>query len=94
MKITVRFFTVLRELTGKKEEKLEFSSSVTINELLDYLSKKYGRQFTEYIYNASGKPRGYLQFLVNGKSITTLQDFKTRLKEGDKVAIIPPVGGG
>ena len=94
MKITVRFFTVLREITGKKEEKLEFSNSITINELLDHLSQKYGRQFTEYIYNASGKPRGYLQFLVNGKSITTLQDFKTRLKEGDKVAIIPPVGGG
>ena len=94
MKIAVRFFTVLREITGKREEKLEFSNSVTVNELLDYLSQKYGRQFTDYVYNASGKPRGYLQFLVNGKSITTLKDFKTRLKEGDKVAIIPPVGGG
>ena len=94
MKITVKFFTVLREITGKKEEKLEFSNPLTINELLGYLSKKHGRQFTDYVYNASGKPRSYLQFLVNGKSITTLEDFRTRLKEGDKVAIIPPVGGG
>ena len=94
MKITVKFFTVLREITGKKEEKLEFSNSITINELLDYLSQKYGRQLTEYIYDTSGKPRGYLQFLVNGKSITTLEGFRTQLKEGDKVAIIPPVGGG
>jgi molybdopterin synthase sulfur carrier subunit len=94
MKITVKFFTVLREITEKREEKLEFSNSITIDELLDYLSKKYGHQFTDYVYNASGKPRGYLQFLVNGKSITTLKGFRTRLKEGDKVAIIPPVGGG
>jgi len=94
MKIIVKFFTVLREITGKREEKLEFSNSISVNALLDHLSKKYGRQFTDYIYDTSGKPRGYLQFLVNGKSITTLEDFRTRLKEGDKVAIIPPVGGG
>ena len=94
MKITVKFFTVLREITGKKEGKLEFSNSITMSELLDHLSKKFGRQFTDYVYDTSGKPRGYLQFLVNGKSITTIEGFKTRLKEGDKVAIIPPVGGG
>jgi len=94
MKITVKFFTVLREITGKREEELEFSGSIIIDELLDYFSQKYGRQFTDYVYNTSGKPRGYLQFLVNGKSITTLEGFRTRLKEGDKVAIIPPVGGG
>jgi len=94
MKITVKFFTVLREITGKKEERLEFSNPLTINQLLDYLSQTHGRQFTDYVYNANGKPRSYLQFLINGKSITTLEDFKTRLKEGDKVAIIPPVGGG
>ena len=94
MKIIAKFFTVLREITGKKEEELEFSKSITVDELLDYLSQKYGRQFTDYVYNATGKPRGYLQFLVNGKSITTLEGFRTRLKEGDNVAIIPPVGGG
>jgi molybdopterin converting factor small subunit len=32
--------------------------------------------------------------LINGTGIPTLEGFKTRLKEGDKVAIIPPVGGG
>ncbi len=94
MKIVAKFFTVLREITGKKEEELEFSKSITVDELLDYLSQKYGHEFTDYVYNASGKPRGYLQFLVNGKSITTLEGFRTRLKEGDNIAIIPPVGGG
>lgn len=94
MKITVRFFTVLREITGKKEEKLEFSDSVSVDELLGCLSKRYGREFTDYVYDVGGKPRGYLQFLINGKSITTLEGFRTRLREGDKVAIIPPVGGG
>jgi len=46
------------------------------------------------VYDETGNVRSYLQFLVNGKSITTMQGFKTKLKEGDSVAIIPPVGGG
>lgn len=94
MKVTVKFFTNLRELTGKGQEEMEVPSVITVEELLGHLSKKYGHQFTEYVYDEKGSVRSYLQFLINGRSITTLQGFETRLKEGDKVAIIPPVGGG
>ena len=94
MKVTVKFFTTLREITGKKEEDIESSSALSVNELLSHLSEEYGRTFAEYVYDKKGKPRNYLQFLINGKSITTLRGFETKLKEGDEVAIIPPVGGG
>ena len=94
MKVTVKFFTVLREIIGKKEENIEFSDLITLKELLNYLSQKYGSQFTDYVYNTENKPREYLHFLINGKSISTLKGFKTKLKEGDIIAIIPPVGGG
>jgi len=94
MKVTIKFFTTLRELTGKGEEQMELPSVTTVEELLKQLSKRYGRKFSDYVYNDVGNVRSYLQFLINGRSITTLQGFKTRLKEGDRVAIIPPVGGG
>ena len=94
MKVTVKFFTELRELTGKKEEEIELPNAVTVAELLNILSKRHGRGFTEYVYDEKEKVRDHLQFLVNGKSIITLQGFETRLEEGDKFAIIPPVGGG
>lgn len=94
MKIIVKFFTVLRELTGKKEEEMELSNFVTVEELLNLLSTRHGRGFTEYVYNKKGRVRGHLHFLINGRSITTLQGFETRLSEGDRFAIIPPVGGG
>lgn len=95
MKVTIKFFTTLREMTGKREEEIEISDPLlTVKELLSYLSEKYGRKFVDYVYDEKGKTRNYLQFLINGRSITTLQGFETRLKEGDKVAIIPPVGGG
>lgn len=94
MKVAVRFFTILREITGKREEEIETSNAIKIQDVLNHLSKLYGSKFVDYVYDEKGDPRGYLQFLINGRSITTLQGFETKLKDGDRVAIIPPVGGG
>lgn len=94
MKVTVKFFTTLREITGKREEEIKSSGNLVVDELLEELSKRHGRRFINYVYDETGSVRSYLQFLVNGKSIATMQGFKTKLKEGDSVAIIPPVGGG
>jgi len=93
-KVTARFFTTLREITGKKEELVEFSKIATINSLLKQLSRKYGKDFDDYMFDELGDVRGHLQILVNGKSITAMGGLKTKLKEGDQVAILPPVGGG
>jgi molybdopterin converting factor small subunit len=38
--------------------------------------------------------QGFLSFLVNGKNINALEGFNTKLKQGDTIAILPPVGGG
>jgi len=94
MKIEVKFFTSLREITEKKSEKVQLQNTITVEELLTLLSEKYGKKFREYIYNKKGKVHGYLAILVNGKNINVLQGFDTELKEGDTIAILPPVGGG
>jgi molybdopterin synthase sulfur carrier subunit len=92
--VIVKFFTTLREVVGRKEEKLELPQTATVDALLRVLSKEYGKEFNNYIYDELGNVRRYLQFMVNGQSITTLQGLKTKLKEGDQIAILPPVGGG
>jgi len=94
MKIRVKFFTTLREITGKKEDEIQPSSIITVKELLTQLSKKYGKQFMDYLYDERGNVRTYIQILINGRGINALQGLKTKLKEGDTVAIFPPVGGG
>lgn len=93
----MRFFTTLREITGKREETLAFKKSekATLNNVLDKLAKQYGKSFVDYIYDhKTGKIKGYLQFLVNGRSISESDSLDTRLADGDVLAIIPPVGGG
>jgi molybdopterin synthase sulfur carrier subunit len=95
VKVYVRLFTTLRELTGKREETLDFDARiVTVEDVLKELTGRYGKEFKEYLYNDKQMVRGYLQLLVNGKSVELLERIKTRLKEGDEVAIVPPVGGG
>ena len=84
MEVKVRFFTILREIVGKREETLVFSEGekVTVDLVLKTLSKKYGTPFTEYVYDGkTGKPKNFLQFLVNGTSTSTLSGLETELKD-------------
>ncbi|MEM3731056.1 MAG: ubiquitin-like small modifier protein 1 [Candidatus Bathyarchaeia archaeon] len=96
MRVSVRFFTSLRELTGKREETLEFSDSerVTVNLVLRALAERYGKGFVDYVYDRKGEVKGFLQFLVNGRSVSNFKGLDTELADGDVLAIIPPVGGG
>jgi molybdopterin synthase sulfur carrier subunit len=97
LRVSVRFFTSLREIIDKREETLEFpeSEKVTVDKVLKTLTQRYGNRFVEYVYDSkTGDVRGFLQFLVNGKSTLTLNGLQTELHDGDVVAILPPVGGG
>jgi MoaD family protein len=93
MIITVRFFTNLREITGKRKEEIQISNSITIGDFLGILSKKFGSQFIDYLYDDRGELRSYLQVIVI-RGDTRLKGLKTYLKDKDEVAILPPAGGG
>ena len=97
MKVSVRFFAALRELVGKKVESLEFlnGEEATVERVLKRLVELYGKDFIEYVFDReTGDIQSYLTLLVNGRSITTLDGLRTRLTDGDVLAILPPVGGG
>jgi molybdopterin synthase sulfur carrier subunit len=97
VEVKVRFFTNLREIVNKREQTLTFTGDekVTVDLVLKTLSQKYGKPFTEYVYNGkTGQPKNFLQFLINGTSTSTLNGLETELKDGDVLAILPPVGGG
>jgi len=97
LQVSVRFFTSLREIVGKREETLTFpeGEKVTMDKIIKTLVQCYGKRFVEYIYDAkTGEVKGFLQFLVNGKSTATLNGLQTELEDGDVLAILPPVGGG
>jgi MoaD family protein len=94
MKVTMRFFTILKEITKKNKEELEVPSTTTLADLLHLLSQKYGHQFKNYVYAQNGQMNTHLQVLINWVNITTLNGVNTTLQEHDEIAIIPPVSGG
>jgi molybdopterin synthase sulfur carrier subunit len=97
LQVSIRFFTSLREIIGKKEETLKFpeSEKVSVDTVLKTLAQHYDNRFVEYVYDhKTGEIKGFLQFLINGKSATTLNGLETELEDGDVLAILPPVGGG
>ena len=78
MEVKVLYFAVLRDITGKDGEIIRFTGRST-DELRILLKNKYPQ---------GAKYFDISRFAVNGEY------YEGELKEGDTVAIIPPVSGG
>jgi MoaD family protein len=95
MKVKVQYFASLREIIGLREEILDLQENDDVRRLLEFLVDRHGTKLKEYIFDAKvGTPKQYLQFIIDGKSISTLQGLETKLHDGSTFAVIPPVGGG
>jgi MoaD family protein len=70
-------------------------AKVTVDKVLATLSQRHGKGFADYVYDAkTHEVRGFLQFLINGKNASSLNGLQTKIKDGDVLALLPPVGGG
>ena len=81
MRIKVLYFSSVKDKIGMSSEDIELAENSTVNDLVKLLSEKYP-QIKDSLQNS--------MFAVNEEYASTDQ----KLKEGDTVAIIPPVSGG
>lgn len=94
-KITVKAYATIREAIGEYGIiTVELSEYATIKSLLETLSKRFGEKFILEVLEPDGSPKKTLKIFVNGRDIEFLDGLSTMLKEGDEVALIPPVAGG
>jgi len=84
--------TVLADSTGGQRV-VELSAS-TLEDALRKLAERFGEGFAGRIFDASGRPRRFLNFYVNGRNARLLQQLETKLADGDEVHILPAVSGG
>lgn len=81
MKVTVLFFSVLREIAGTDRIEWDFAENATLADLVADLESRYpGLAAWE----------GRLLLAVNGE----YADRATAIAAGDEVALMPPVQGG
>jgi len=81
VKVKVRLFAALRELVGEREVTLELSEGATVGDLRDRLVEEHP---------IIGTLLPTLVWAVNEEYVASDQ----QVRDGDEVALIPPISGG
>ena len=89
--MTVNIPTALRQYTRNQSD-LQVDAS-TVQETLQKLDGLFPG-LKAFILNESSELRRYVNVFVNGKDIRSGDGIMTKLKEGDRVRIVPAVAGG
>ena len=94
MPLTVKFIGALRHLSGKTQFTIDFQDGISIMVLLDKISQEFPelkRTFSDQELNDS---RSNSLILVNGREISVLKGYETKLCDGDEIVFVPVVHGG
>ncbi len=84
MTIALRCFAAAREAAGRGTDTFDTADAPTLGALLSLASARYGEGFTAVLASS--------RVWVNGDE--PAQGPETPLREGDEVAVLPPVSGG
>lgn len=92
MRVMVKVFATLRDaFKGRAVMELTLPEGATVEDLIKELESRFG---VEVRSSESGELDPTIKVLVNTREIIYLDGMRTRLKDGDIIAFIPPVGGG
>lgn len=75
---------------GQKEVSVSASS---VRESIDHLTSSY-EELSGRILDDKGNLETFINVLVNNKDIRYLDGLETVVKEGDRLIIMPAIGGG
>ena len=79
--VDVRYFALIREVVGRSAERRHVPADATVGDLFDAVIAEHPRL---------ERLKPVTMLMVNQRYV----DASTRLREGDEVALIPPVSGG
>ena len=79
--ISIKYFSVLSEITGKRQEKLSIKEGDTLGDILSSISERFP---------GIEKYRPHIRAAVN----QNYEEFDFRPKQNDEIVFITPVSGG
>ena len=92
--LTVKFIGALRHLSGKTHLTLNHQQGSSIKDLVANISQQLpalAHTFSDQTLNDS---KSNSLILVNGKEISVLNGYETKLCDGDEIVFVPVVHGG
>ena len=92
VRVKVKTLGILYNMTGKIEHEVEVGDDATLRDVIRKLVEAYP-SLGEEIFEGERFSSDY-RILLNGREAAYLQGEETRVKNGDEVVVIPPVGGG
>lgn len=93
MNVTVEIaFSFKREL-GDAYRHLELPEEAMVLDAFGAMANRHP-VFRERVFDESGLVRRNINALINGGNVQLREGLRTKLKEGDRLSVLPPVGGG
>jgi molybdopterin converting factor small subunit len=96
LKVIVEYLGYIKKkLDIEKSEIIRLRKNGSIRELLSILANKYGVAFQKSVYDPQElELKPYHMVSINGLLLNQLDGMNTKLKENDKVILMPIVSGG
>jgi MoaD family protein len=84
----------LRHLSGKTQIAINFQDGFSIKELVEEISRELPELKHTFSDQELNDSRSNSLILVNGKEISVLNGYETKLCDGDEIVFVPVVHGG
>ena len=91
MKIKIKLFANFREATKQKEVEVSPEGD-NVGAVIKSLTTQYPN--LEPLLFQDGKLKPYVNVLLNGQSVKGEDSLQIPVKDGDEIALFPPVSGG
>jgi len=95
MMVKVHYLSLVKSYTKTSQDEFDLKEASPLSELLYDVAEKYGRPFTQEVYDSTRKEmKPTFVAMVNGVLMDQLQGVNTPLKNGDNVIIMSLMTGG
>jgi len=92
--VRVKAFSVLRDVLGAGAVEIEVGPPETVQGIFDAMFAKYGKPLSNVLVDPETGEMTPFMLVVNGEAISSTLDRERRVKTGDEITIIFPIGGG
>jgi MoaD family protein len=92
IQVAIRYFNILSDYAGKKEEKIILPEGCTLRELVLMLVDQNQPAFGNIVLS-EGEVSSFIRVFINDNMITA-ESFDQVMNDGDRVLLFPAVSGG